>query len=197
MKKWFSSDWHLGHEASIRLADRPFSSVEEMNATIINNMLETMNRGDHLWFLGDLATSQTVALDAIHTLKKHNIFFHWIIGNHDEKLINEEMKRAAASCRHSETIYLANKQEKVFLFHYPTVVWDQSFRNSWHLFGHIHKGSIDLPIVLPATQGKMLNVNVEFHDFKPWSEDELRSYMAERADNGDYTLLQRSRNNEL
>jgi calcineurin-like phosphoesterase family protein len=50
---WFSSDWHLGHENIIRICDRPFSSVEEMDKTIMGNMLSVMKRKDTLYFLGD------------------------------------------------------------------------------------------------------------------------------------------------
>ena len=34
---FFTSDLHLGHENCIRLCNRPFSSIEEMDETLIEN----------------------------------------------------------------------------------------------------------------------------------------------------------------
>ena len=56
---WFCSDWHLGHKNIIKLSNRPFSSIEQHDETIINNYNKVVNREDNVYFLGDLAWNQS------------------------------------------------------------------------------------------------------------------------------------------
>ena len=42
---FFTSDLHLGHENCIRLCNRPFSSIEEMDETLIENWNRKVQRG--------------------------------------------------------------------------------------------------------------------------------------------------------
>lgn len=37
MQKFYIADLHLGHEAVIRMCDRPFSSIDEMDSMLIKN----------------------------------------------------------------------------------------------------------------------------------------------------------------
>lgn len=54
MANYFSSDQHFGHERACTLSGRPFSSVEEMNETLIENWNATVAPGDTTWILGDV-----------------------------------------------------------------------------------------------------------------------------------------------
>lgn len=49
------SDLHLDHKNIMRYCDRPFSSVEEMNRTIIDNWNEVVEEDDFVYLVGDLA----------------------------------------------------------------------------------------------------------------------------------------------
>ena len=51
---YFTSDLHLNHDKEFIYKERGFSSVEEMNTAIINNINETLTEGDELFILGDL-----------------------------------------------------------------------------------------------------------------------------------------------
>ena len=53
-------DWHLGHDRIRELCDRPFTSVEEMNETILRVNAVVTSR-DTLVILGDVlwASSRT------------------------------------------------------------------------------------------------------------------------------------------
>ncbi len=48
------SDLHLDHKNIIRYCDRYFSSVEEMNRTIIDNWNRVVKEGDFTHLVGDL-----------------------------------------------------------------------------------------------------------------------------------------------
>ena len=46
----------------IKYCSLPFASVEKMNATIINNLVKSIKKGDVLYYLGDLTFKPEVAL---------------------------------------------------------------------------------------------------------------------------------------
>ena len=50
---FFTSDTHFGHANIIKYCNRPFSSLEEMNSTIIRNWNEMVKPEDTVFFLGD------------------------------------------------------------------------------------------------------------------------------------------------
>lgn len=194
--KWFSSDWHLSHEAVIKMSSRPFSSVEEMDKTIVKNMLSEMSKGDNLYILGDISMKREPALKALKEIKESGIHIHIITGNHDVKWINQDVAKLTKSIELQKIVTLS-KGERVHLSHFPLLVWSNSFRNSWHLHGHVHLGSVDYLYVAENMRGKCLNVNVEMNKYQPWSEDDIREYMEGRDDNEDYKLLKKQKSGKV
>ena len=60
---------------------------------------------------------------------------------------------------------------------FSTACLEQQFQKFYHLFGHVHLSSFEQPQMSARMQGKCLNVNLEFHDYKPWSLQEVIDYM--------------------
>lgn len=54
MTTYFSSDQHFGHRRIVELSGRPFSSVEEMNETLVENWNATVTPDGTTWILGDV-----------------------------------------------------------------------------------------------------------------------------------------------
>ena len=51
----YVSDTHFGHTNVLRQCRPQFSSVEEMNETIIKNINDRMKKSDTLYIVGDFA----------------------------------------------------------------------------------------------------------------------------------------------
>ena len=53
---WIISDLHFDHDEVIQYCNRPFTNVDEMNETILENWNKTIKKNDSVFFLGDLVT---------------------------------------------------------------------------------------------------------------------------------------------
>ena len=192
--KWFSSDWHLGHRVTLTKGERPFDSLEEMDATIIKNMTTIPKKGDILYFLGDIGWKNDSVYEIIKKLSKNGIQFIWIAGNHDDKLI-KQMYSFVKQCSKKNAIYsifetkLTDENFEHYhttLCHYPMMSWNRSHYGAFQLFGHHHKTALSIEGATDfEKQGKRLNVCCEFFDFKPVSEIEVINIMKSRPDNWD------------
>src|ERR1700679_1209220 len=79
-RKLAISDLHLGHTRIIELANRPFSSVEEMNEQMVLRWNSVVGENDDVFFGGDFMFSKKdVWFDRLNGVK------HLIKGNHDHK----------------------------------------------------------------------------------------------------------------
>lgn len=82
MKTWFTADLHFGHERIIELCGRPFSSVEEMNEQLLENLNSCISSSDRLIILGDICMGKLE--DSLQLLKRIEAAELVLIpGNHD------------------------------------------------------------------------------------------------------------------
>ena len=51
----YTADLHLGHGNIIRLCNRPFYTVDEMNRTIIENWNSCVKPEDDIYIIGDFS----------------------------------------------------------------------------------------------------------------------------------------------
>ena len=52
-KIFFTSDLHFGHENVLKMDNRPFKTVDEMDAELIKRWNKKVNKGDIVYVLGD------------------------------------------------------------------------------------------------------------------------------------------------
>ena len=176
---WFTSDWHLDHKNIIKYSKRPFSSVEEMNATILKNMQESLGEEDTLHFLGDFSFSsidrQKYFLDKINVKKK--IIYK---GNHDRS--KKQLLLIGFDEVYTTPRDITFKGVSFRLSHYPYapkgdqgLTLKDKFLNrrpsrrgvDWLLCGHVHEKWKVLP--------NQINVGVDVWGFKPLSIDTVFS----------------------
>ena len=53
MVVYYTSDLHLGHANIIKLCQRPFADVDEMNAVLISSRNDRVTNGDTVYICGD------------------------------------------------------------------------------------------------------------------------------------------------
>lgn len=160
---FFTSDTHFGHTNIMRYSNRPFESVQEMDAEIIRRWNEVVGPTDHVYHLGDFSFRKEGRIYEI--LMQLNGKIHFIWGNHDQTIQRSESLQGMFEwCRNYYE--LRHNGDKFILFHYPIFEWNKMHRGSYHLFGHVHGST-------PGRGGRSMDVGVDCHDFYPIHIDEV------------------------
>ena len=132
---WFTSDTHFGHYNILAHDGRPFQTIESHDAYLIAMWNAVVGKGDVVYHLGDFAWSQKAQqIDEI--LSQLNGTKILIRGNHDGAAVRKSPHWAKVT-PYEEIVYQPTGQ-RICLFHYRMVVWNQSHRGSWALHGHSH-----------------------------------------------------------
>jgi len=145
MRTWITSDLHFGHQNIMKFCpdsrSRFHHDVGYMNEQMIREWNETIDIGDKVYILGDVAFLP--ADQAVKIMRRLNGDKILIEGNHDRKLLNDPVFR---SCFVEVHPYLTVTYEKtrVIMFHYPIAEWDQMHRGAVHFHGHLHGGKSGL-----------------------------------------------------
>ncbi len=164
---YFTSDLHLGHKNIIKLCNRPFSSVEEMDETLISNWNKKVKNSDTVYILGDLIYKSSKSPEKYLTqLKGKKIL---LIGNHDYGWLNKiDTKKYFIEVQNMTVKTIGGNI--VTLCHYPLLDWKNSKRTKkskigYMLHGHIHKEIFE--------KENAFNVGVDVNNFEPVSLNEL------------------------
>lgn len=144
---WFMSDLHYGHFNSIRHSSRPFTTLEELNNYIREELRTKLSPNDYLFDLGDLFWKTDYeevgrVLDCIPCpLVK-------ILGNHDNENIwykfPSAQKKTVVTDRVDVCIKDGDRDYKLVLDHYPILSWNGRHHGSWNIHGHCHGGVDEL-----------------------------------------------------
>lgn len=170
MAIFFTSDLHLGHANIVRLCNRPFADVGEMDSALIQNWNTTVGHDDDVWVLGDFAFRNARSVDDyLRRLKGRK---HLVHGNHDsvKARISQEW---SSSQPMAETIV---DGVPLTLLHYAMRTWPRSGHGSIHLYGHSHGN-------LPGDR-QSCDVGVDCWDFRPVSLQEIRLRLATLPERG-------------
>lgn len=162
---YFTSDLHFGHENILKLCNRPFGSIEEMDEKLIENWNSVIPENGTVFVLGDVFHNEDQLLYYVEIMKKLNGQKTLIAGNHDYFSEQQYFDMGFVQVEN----YLEAWFGKHFLvmFHYPIAEWKRFFKKSWHLFGHVH-GNYKVPL-----NYRMLDVGVDSHNYLPWTWEEI------------------------
>ena len=154
MATFFTSDSHFGDAPRLRVDKRPFSSIAEMDETIVERWNELVGADDEVWHLGDFAfgpPAQRIA-GLLAVLKGRK---HLIIGNNDGP---DTIKQPAwASVQHYAELTVEGK--RLVLCHYPFRTWNRMGQGVVNFHGHSHGRLKPAP--------RQYDVGVDVWDFRP------------------------------
>jgi calcineurin-like phosphoesterase family protein len=158
---WVISDTHFGHKNIIQYTGRPFSSVEEMDNTMIENWNKVVAPEDTVYHLGDFILSKK------HNIKEIARVLHGdkilIFGNHDKQ--SSQFYRNIFKEVYANPIIF---KEFYMLSHYP--VYLNKNMPYVNIHGHIHE-----KVMVCQSEGKNLYFNacVEHLNYTPILFDDI------------------------
>ncbi len=161
MVDFFTADTHFGHSGIIRLAERPFRSVDEMDAALIAAWNARVGPDDRVFHLGDFCFKGSKRAAAVLERLQGRIVF--LRGNHDTD--NTAMLERWESVH--DLLEVKAGGVRVTLCHYPLLEWPGAWRGDVHLHGHTHGR------VPPNRQ--RCDVGVDVWGFQPVTLEEIRA----------------------
>lgn len=170
---WFTSDLHFWHKNICTYCNRPYSTIERMNQSIIDNWNKKVGQTDDVFCLGDLGFCGIEKLRAL--LPKLNGKIHLIQGNHDsDKVVKHLLEEGLIeSCEKIATIIMIGDEEipeqELTLCHFPMVDWANKERGAWMIHGHQHQ----LPNT-PSVSEKHWDVGLDKNYWMPINFETLK-----------------------
>lgn len=182
---WFTSDLHLNHSKIIEYCNRPFSSVEEMNESLINNWNSVVKPNDIIFCLGDIALGGSTAWNTL--IPRLNGKIHLILGNHDVKNWRNSYEGLFESVSEQLTVEIDKKT--FILTHFPLLCYHGTWgteMNVINLHGHIHlcKGATGKDVErLQYTFSTQYDVGVDLNNYTPISYNQVMERIKYQIEN--------------
>lgn len=172
MKIHYIADPHFGHGAIIRMCERPFANVDEMDETLILNWNSVVHNDDLVYIIGDFChRNDKSPAYYLSRLKGRKVL---VRGNHDKWL---ESNLAAANMFESvvnitHTFDPSCDGRHISICHYPLMTWPGK-KTSLMIFGHIHNDTkMDFWPYIKGNE-RLLNAGVDVNGFFPVTLDKL------------------------
>lgn len=188
-KIFFTSDMHVSHKNILKFNPntRPYSSIEEMNESLINNWNSVVGENDIVWNLGDVFFGPKEGVREF--LSQLNGSHHLVLGNHDQRFAKMtkdgqlQLTELGENCLsmglfRSIQSYaeLRLGKDTICLSHYAMRVWNKSDHGSYHLYGHFHGSMLG--------EGRSMDVGIDSSDLvsdgKPFSWEDIKAHLSVR-----------------
>jgi calcineurin-like phosphoesterase family protein len=185
---WITSDTHYHHKNICRgvtnwrtqdgkipvNSTRDFRDLDEMDATIINNINSKVGQDDTLIHLGDVAFGGFDKLEQfLDRLICKNIYL--VLGNHDHHIKNNRsfIKDRFMVVKNYMEVNIDG--ENFVLCHYPLQSWNGLNKGVIHLHGHVHLSAQN-----KWGNGKRLDVGMDGNNMHPYKITEIVHMMDKR-----------------
>lgn len=183
-KIFFTSDSHFHHENIMKYCNRPFSSIEEHDKTLIDKWNEKVGPDDVIFHLGDFAFASEHYIKRV--LEQLNGKKYLVFGNHDWRRMTKSI------CEQyfedvSQQMVIRIDEQLIYLNHFPFLCFSGSWKGldaSWQIFGHVHSGpnnktGLDndrLQYLFPT----QFDCGVDHNNFYPYSFEEIKEIINEQ-----------------
>lgn len=149
-KVFITSDHHFGHENIIKFTDRPYSSVEQMDAELIENWNRYIKKDDTVFHLGDFTLGEMDSASKYFSQLNGKIFILAQPWHHDRRWLPKDLRTIIpyTNCTvqfcppmvmlEVSNMVLGSRPLPITLCHYPLAEWDRKHYGAWHLHGHSH-----------------------------------------------------------
>lgn len=164
MTIFFTADTHFSHARIIELCKRPFSSMEEMDETMVQRWNDRVKPDDLVYHLGDFTLKGADVAGSF--LDRLNGRLTLVIGNHDRSSVMLLSRWASVI----PALEISVGGKLITMCHYAMRVWNGSHRGALMLYGHSHG-------TLPGSS-QSLDVGVDAWDFRPVTIYEIMARMA-------------------
>lgn len=181
-KTFFTGDLHFGHKNVLTFDNRPFATVDEMDAELIRRWNNKVGKGDLVYVLGDLIWKSRNN-EAPALIKSLNGQIILIKGNHDRFLHNSKAKAALAGIKDYDDICVTledGTQRRVIISHYFIPMYIGHRYNAIHLHAHSHfSDEADFEIDFAEQLNRMgckneiYNVGCMYWNYEPVTLDEI------------------------
>lgn len=176
MNTFFTSDLHFGHKNILKFSGRPYSSVEEMDYSLVDNWNSVVGKLDFVYLLGDVSFHNNAR--TVELLRQLNGRVVLVKGNHDS--LNAAIKDQYIEIHNylERTLFsTSGTRYSVTMCHFPMRIWNKAQHGAWNLHGHSHNTMVPV--------GKQLDVGVDsaavlLGEYRPFSIDEVAAIMNER-----------------
>ena len=183
MKKiYFTSDLHFGHSNVIHFDNRPFLSVEEMDAELIRRWNTKVQPDDKVYVLGDMIWKSRDQ-DASDIIQSLNGQITLIKGNHDHFLHNKQARDLLADVKDYDDICVTledGTKRRCILSHFFIPMYNGHHYQGIHLHGHSHfTNEADYEIALAewmnacGCRNEIYNVGCMYWNYEPVTLDEI------------------------
>ena len=172
---YYISDLHLGHKniMSSKMSNRPFNSVEEMDEILIKNWNNIVKNEDDIYILGDFCYKS--GKNPKEYLNRLNGKKHLIVGNHDGQILRDPVCRKCF-VEIKDMLNIKDGNKNLFLCHYPMAEWPGYFRETIHLYGHIHNNTTNDTYKIMYNLKNAYNVGADILDFTPRALQDVIEY---------------------
>jgi len=176
---YYTSDLHFGHANIIKFCERPWNTVDEMDAALIKKWNDRVTNEDHIYMLGDFCFNKQ---QFARKLEQLNGIKHIILGNHDPHNVRYATEHIPNVIYHSLIHTVKDDGRKVVLCHYPIYEWNGFYQGVVHFHGHTH-GTIG-----PNFRDNAFDVGVDSQDYEPKTYDEIvgDNYVQPKHQKGEY-----------
>lgn len=139
MINYYIGDIHWKHSNIVKYdsenGSRNFSSIEEHDDLIIENINKVVTPQDKLHFVGDVSWgTPEETIELLKRINCKNIFVYK--GNHDRALKDGKVKKMFQGVYDIKQIEDNGRQ--VVICHFPMMMWPGQHRGTIHLYAHLH-----------------------------------------------------------